>query len=102
VLAAAEHDELVRLRHEVRQLKLERDMLAKAAAWSAQDTGTIPDLPVHEHKPSLLSGFPDGTRARRCKGWLLPMIVSAVLRYAVADAALLKRVMTSHASSRQT
>jgi hypothetical protein len=30
------------------------------------------------------------------------MVASAVLRYAVADAALLKRVMTSHASSRQT
>ena len=42
VLTAAERDELARLRREVRQLRLERDILSKAAAWFARETGTIP------------------------------------------------------------
>ena len=42
VLVAAEREELVRLRREVRQLRLERDILSKAAAWFARETGTIP------------------------------------------------------------
>ena len=41
-LAAAERDELTRLRREVRQLRLERDILSKAAAWFARETGTLP------------------------------------------------------------
>ncbi len=35
VLASAERDELARLRRENRQLKQERDILAKATAWFA-------------------------------------------------------------------
>ena len=35
-LTSAEHDELRRLRRENRQLRQERDILAKAAAWFAQ------------------------------------------------------------------
>ena len=35
VLSSAERDELTRLRREVRQLKAERDILAKATAWFA-------------------------------------------------------------------
>lgn len=34
-LSSAERDELVRLRRENRQIKLERDILAKATAWFA-------------------------------------------------------------------
>ena len=41
-LVAAEREELARLRREVRQLRLERDILSKAAAWFARETGTIP------------------------------------------------------------
>ena len=41
-LTVAERDELLRLRREVRQLRLERDILSKAAAWFARETGTIP------------------------------------------------------------
>ena len=41
-LAAAEREELTRLRREVRHLRLERDILSKAAAWFARETGTIP------------------------------------------------------------
>ena len=40
-LAAAEREELARLRREVRQLRLERDILSKAAAWFARETGAI-------------------------------------------------------------
>ena len=41
-LSASEREELARLRREVRQLRLERDILSKAAAWFARETGTIP------------------------------------------------------------
>ncbi len=57
--SSAEREELIRLRREVRQLRLERDILSKAAAWFpssgippadagetltslARETGTIP------------------------------------------------------------
>jgi transposase len=42
VASSAEREELTRLRREVRQLRLERDILSKAAAWFACETGTIP------------------------------------------------------------
>lgn len=41
-LTTAERDELRRLKREVRQLKLEREILKKAAAWFAQESGSIP------------------------------------------------------------
>ena len=37
-MTSAEREELTRLRHELRQVKVERDILAKAAAWFAQET----------------------------------------------------------------
>ncbi len=42
-LTTRESEELRRLRRENKQLKLERDILSKAAAWFARETGTIPD-----------------------------------------------------------
>jgi len=41
-LSAFERDELTRLRRENKQLRLERDILSKAAAWFARETGTLP------------------------------------------------------------
>ena len=41
-LTTAERQELVRLRRETKQLRLEREILAKAAAWFARETGSIP------------------------------------------------------------
>ena len=37
-LTSVEREELARLRRENRQLKLEREILSKAAAWFAQET----------------------------------------------------------------
>ncbi|MGH7583932.1 MAG: transposase [Gemmatimonadales bacterium] len=41
-LTTDERAEMTRLRRENRQLKVERDILSKAAAWFARETGTIP------------------------------------------------------------
>ena len=38
----AERDELGRLKRENRRLRQEREILAKAAAWFARQTGSIP------------------------------------------------------------
>ena len=41
-LTMTERDELARLRRENKQLRLERDILSRAAAWFARETGVIP------------------------------------------------------------
>jgi transposase len=41
-LTTADQREVRELRRQVRQLTLERDILSKAAAWFARETGTIP------------------------------------------------------------
>ena len=42
VLTSAEREELSKLRRELRQVKLEREILAKATAWFARETETTP------------------------------------------------------------
>lgn len=42
-LTTEERDELQRLRRENKQLKTEREILKKAAAWFARESGSIPD-----------------------------------------------------------
>jgi transposase len=41
-LTTAERQELPRMRRENKQLRLEREILAKAAAWFVRETGSIP------------------------------------------------------------
>jgi len=41
-LTTAEREELNRLRRENKQLKLEREILSKAAAWFARETNAVP------------------------------------------------------------
>jgi transposase len=42
-LTTVEREEITRLRRELRQVKLEREILSKATAWFARETGTIPN-----------------------------------------------------------
>jgi transposase len=42
-LTTEERGELQRLRRENKQLRMEREILKKAAAWFARETGSIPD-----------------------------------------------------------
>ena len=41
-LSASERDEFGRLRRENKQLRVERDILSRAAAWFAGETGAVP------------------------------------------------------------
>jgi len=41
-LTPDEREELARLRRENKQLRLERDILSRAAAWFARETGAVP------------------------------------------------------------
>ncbi len=41
-LTTPEREELRRLRRELRQVKMEREILAKATAWFARETGSVP------------------------------------------------------------
>ncbi|MBC5824305.1 MAG: hypothetical protein GIW99_02680 [Candidatus Eremiobacteraeota bacterium] len=41
-LTTTEREEIARLRREVKQLRLEREILSKAAAWFARETDAIP------------------------------------------------------------
>ncbi len=42
VVSSPEREELAKLRREVKQLRQERDMLSRAAAWFAREAGTVP------------------------------------------------------------
>jgi transposase len=42
-LTTEEREELQRLRRENKQLKLEREILTRAAAWFARESGSVPD-----------------------------------------------------------
>ncbi len=41
-LTTTERDELARLRRENKQLRVERDILSRAVAWFARETGAVP------------------------------------------------------------
>ena len=41
-LTTEEREELRRLRREIKQLRMEREILKKAAAWVARESGSIP------------------------------------------------------------
>lgn len=41
-MTADEREELTRLRRENKQLRVERDILSRAAAWFARETGAVP------------------------------------------------------------
>jgi len=79
--SGVQREELIRLRREVRQLRLVRDILSKAAAWFATRPERYrPGLSVHEHEPGLVSGLRNGARARRLHRGLLRLATSPAVR----------------------
>jgi transposase len=46
-LTSQEKEEIQRLRREVKQLRTEREILAKAAAWFARETDAVPPKSSH-------------------------------------------------------
>jgi len=46
-LSTQEKEEIQRLRREVKQLRTEREILAKAAAWFARETDAVPPKSSH-------------------------------------------------------
>jgi len=41
-ISPPEHEEMAKLRREVKQLRQERDILSRAAAWFAREAGVVP------------------------------------------------------------
>ena len=103
-LSAAERDELVRLRRENKQLRLERDILSRAAAWFARETGAVPSGSSTFMKANQ-AVFPIAVMARVLgvsKAGYYAWLRRPPSARAEADAVLLKPVRTIHAASRQT
>ena len=61
VPTATERGALARLRRENKQLRRERDILSRAAAWSAGETGAVPS-------PVSFADIPPGDRKRWSPG----------------------------------
>jgi len=114
-LSAAEREELARLRREVRQLRVERDILSRSAVGTHRVSamGPGPGLParpalsrpgfrVHEREPGPFPHRHDGARARRVQGRLLRLATPSRVAHARVDAALLERIRAVHVTSRRT
>ena len=99
-LTGAERAELRRLKGENRRLRQAREILAKAAAWFARETGSVP-LRVRESQPGHAFDCPDVPRGSEVStsGY---DAVRATSQRARADAALLVRIREIHAASRRT
>ncbi|MBW1999259.1 MAG: transposase [Deltaproteobacteria bacterium] len=70
-LTTAEREELGRLRRENRQLRLEREILAKATAWLARETDLVHRSGIDSHKKAhqtLVKALPTPNQIYRKDG----------------------------------
>ena len=106
-LTSSEKEELARLRRENRQLRQERDILAKAAAWFARVcTGDRHDpVRVFQFMSANQASFPIRTMARVfgvSPAGYYAWRRRQPSRRAQVDADLLRRIRTAHAASYST
>ncbi|HEX7375437.1 MAG TPA: IS3 family transposase, partial [Steroidobacteraceae bacterium] len=103
-LTAAEREELARLRRENKQLRLERDILSRAGGLVRPRDRDDP-VRVFRFMKANQASFPVATMTRVLgvsKAGYYAWLHRPPSTRAVADAALLKRIRTVHASSRET
>jgi transposase InsO family protein len=85
-LTTAEKEELVRLRRENRQLRIEREILSKAAAWFARDITYIPT-----HQGFLFLAVVMDAWSRRIIGWSMALHLRTELVLDALEMALAQR-----------
>src|SRR6202049_236249 len=103
-LMTAEREELGRLRRENRQLKLEREILSKAAAWFARETDVIPPRDSNSWSENR-ARYPIAVMCRvlgvSSSGYYAWVKRPASAR-AVMDDALIAEIRAAHAASKGT
>ena len=102
-LSTDEKQELARLRRENKQLRLEREILAKATAWFARRPARFhPSLRVRESAPGAVSDYHDVPCTGSLHQWLLCVVEAAAVPTVAQDSVLTGKIKRIHDRSKGT